>query len=205
MNSPEPKVEVWRLKLGAGLFGLSILLPAAGVPLVAWFDVSTSVTATVTGGLLVAAEVMGLAAVGVMGKSGYARIKKKVLGFIKKYGPPNKVSRLRYRIGLVMFCTPIAFGWLSIYSARWIPGFGNSPFFYAVGGDLMLLASLFVLGGAGLTANEIGDFGEDSAKWAGGCGFRYLIARRLGLRVGLDPAVGPEDTVLYMGIGSAWR
>ena len=92
MNSPEPKVENWRLKLGVGLFGLSILLPVAGVPLVAWFDLSTSATATVTGGLLVSAEVMGLAAVAVMGKSGYALIKKKVLGFIKQYGPPNKVG-----------------------------------------------------------------------------------------------------------------
>ena len=147
MNSPEPKVEHWRLKLGAGLFVLSILLPVAGVPMVGLFDFSTSVTATVTGGLLVSAEVMGLTAVAVMGKSGYALIKKKLLGFIKRYGPPNKVSRLRYRIGLVMFCTPIVFGWVSIYTARWITGFGSKPFFYAVGGDLMLLASLFVLGG----------------------------------------------------------
>jgi len=147
MNPAEPKVEVWRLKLCAGLFGLSILLPIAGVPLVAWFNFSTSVTATVTGGLLVAAEFMGLAAVAVMGKSGYALIKKKLLGFIKQYGPPNKVSRLRYRIGLVMFCTPITFGWVSIYTTRWIPGFESDPFIYAVGGDLMLLVSLFVLGG----------------------------------------------------------
>jgi hypothetical protein len=56
-----------------------------------------------------------------------------------------------------------------------------------------------------LTAESIGDLGDESAKWAGGGGFRYLIARRLGLRVGLDVAVGPEDTVLYMGVGSAWN
>ena len=147
MNSPEPKVEDWRLKIGAGLFGLSILLPVAGVPLVAWFDFSRSVTATVTGGLLVSAEVMGLAAVAVLGKSGYAYIKKRALGFLKQYGPPNKVSPLRYKIGLVMFLAPILFGWASIYTARWVPGFENKPFFYAVGGDLMLLSSLFVLGG----------------------------------------------------------
>jgi hypothetical protein len=90
---------------------------------------------------------MGLAAVAVMGKSGYALIKKKLLSIIEQYGPPNKVSRLRYRIGLVMFCTPIVFGWVSIYTARWIPGFENKPFFFAVGGDLMMLSSLFVLGG----------------------------------------------------------
>ncbi len=147
MNPPELKPEGWRLKLIAVLFGLSILLPVAGVPLVALFDFSTSVTATVTGGLLVSAEVMGLAAAAVMGKSGYALIKKKVFGFIKQYGPPNKVSRLRYKVGLAMFLVPILFGWVSIYTARWIPGFESKPFFYAVGGDLMLLASLFVLGG----------------------------------------------------------
>ena len=55
------------------------------------------------------------------------------------------------------------------------------------------------------TADNIGDFGDESTKFAGGGGFRYLIARRLGLRVGLDIAVGPEDTVVYIGIGSAWN
>ena len=147
MNSPEPRVEDWRLKLGAVMFGLSILLPIAGVPLVALFDLSTGMNATITGGLLVSAEVMGLAAVAVMGKSGYAYIKKRALGFLKQYGPPNKVSPLRYKIGIVMFLAPILFGWVSIYTARWVPGFENKPFFYAVGGDLMLLSSLFVLGG----------------------------------------------------------
>jgi len=37
---------------------------------------------------------------------------------------------------------------------------------------------------------------------AGGGGFRYLAARRLGLRTGLDVAVGPEDTVIYIAVGS---
>ena len=51
------------------------------------------------------------------------------------------------KIGLVMFCTPILFGWLSIYTAGYIPAFAQNPFPYALGGDLLLLASLFVLGG----------------------------------------------------------
>ena len=71
--------------------------------------------------------------------------------------------------------------------------------------DITFRWSLVGFGGAGLTADSIGDLGDESAKWAGGGGFRYLIARRLGLRVGLDVAVGPEDTVLYMGVGSAWN
>lgn len=34
---------------------------------------------------------------------------------------------------------------------------------------------------------------------------RYLIARKLGLYAGLDVARGPEDTVVYLQIGSAWN
>jgi hypothetical protein len=71
--------------------------------------------------------------------------------------------------------------------------------------DITFRWSLVGFGGAGLTGDSIGDLGDESARWAGGGGFRYLIARRLGLRVGLDVAVGPEDTVLYMGVGSAWN
>ena len=71
--------------------------------------------------------------------------------------------------------------------------------------DITYRWSLVGFGGSGWTAENIGDLGDESAKLAGGGGFRYLIARRLGLRVGLDVAVGPEDTVLYMGIGSAWN
>lgn len=71
--------------------------------------------------------------------------------------------------------------------------------------DVTYRWSLVGFGGAGMTAQDFGDFGDESARFAGGAGFRYLIARRLGLRVGLDLAVGPEDTVLYMGIGSAWN
>ncbi len=71
--------------------------------------------------------------------------------------------------------------------------------------DITYRWSLVGFGGSGWTAENFSDFGDESAKFAGGGGFRYLIARRLGLRVGLDVAVGPDDTVLYMGIGSAWR
>jgi len=71
--------------------------------------------------------------------------------------------------------------------------------------DITYRWSLVGFGGSGWTAEDMGDLTDESAKLAGGGGFRYLIARRLGLHVGIDVAVGPEDTVLYMGIGSAWN
>ena len=38
-----------------------------------------------------------------------------------------------------------------------------------------------------------------------GVGFRYLVARRFGMRVGIDVAWGPEDTAFYIQVGNAWK
>ena len=137
----------WRLKFGVSLFVLSILLPVTGIPLVAGLDLSGTITASVSGALLVAAEVLGLLAVAVMGKPGYLYIKSRVFELLRRYAPPREVSRARYNSGLVMFTLPILFGWLSIYAADYIPSFNENQLAYAIAGDLLLLASLFVLGG----------------------------------------------------------
>jgi hypothetical protein len=146
-NPTEVSAADWRIKLGAALFGLSILLPVAGVPLVATLGLSTAMTASISGALLVGAEVLGVCAVAVMGKSGYAFIKNRVFGFLKQYGPPQKVSRVRYNIGLVIFCVPFLLGWLSPYISKWVPDLLSNPFPFAIGGDILILVSLLVLGG----------------------------------------------------------
>ncbi|MDB4285494.1 transporter suffix domain-containing protein [bacterium] len=137
----------WRLKAGAALFGMSILMPIAGVPLVATLGLSTAMTASLSGALLVGAEVLGVCAVAVMGKSGFAFIKSRVFGFLKQHGPPQKVSRGRYRIGLVIFCVPLLFAWLSPYISRWVPGLLSHTLPLAIGGDILILVSLVLLGG----------------------------------------------------------
>jgi hypothetical protein len=137
----------WRIKAGAALFGMSILMPVAGIPLVATLGLSTAMTASVSGALLVGAEVLGVCAVAVMGKSGFAFIKSRVFGFLKQHGPPQKVSRGRYSIGLVLFSVPLLFAWLSPYISRWVPGLLSHPLPLAIGGDILILVSLLVLGG----------------------------------------------------------
>jgi hypothetical protein len=137
----------WRLKLGISMFVLSILLPVAGIPLVATLDLSGTMTASVSGVLLMGSEILGILAIAVMGKPGFLYMKSRVFGLLRLYGPPREVSRARYNSGLVMFILPILFGWLSIYTADYIPLYDENPLAYAIGGDLLLLTSLFVLGG----------------------------------------------------------
>lgn len=146
-STVEETAPGWRLKLGIGVFVLSIILPVGGIPMVTTVDLSGPMTASVSGALLVTAEVLGILAVAIMGKPGYLYIKSRVLGLLKRYGPPEEVSRTRYRVGLVMFCIPVLFGWLVPYVQDWIPGFASNPLPYAIGGDLLLVMSLFVLGG----------------------------------------------------------
>jgi hypothetical protein len=137
----------WRFKLGVVLFGLSLALLLLGVPLVAVMGLSATTVATISGAMLAGSEVLGIVAIAVMGKNGYAYIKKRVFGFLKRYGPPAEVSRSRYTIGLFMFAVPIVFGWVSPYAADLIPGYLGNEFTYGIIGDLLLLVSLFVLGG----------------------------------------------------------
>jgi hypothetical protein len=137
----------WRLRLGIALFGLSIALLVLGIPLLATMGLSTATMTTASGAMLAGSEVLGIVAIAVMGKSGYAYIKKRVFGFLKQYGPPAEVSRTRYTIGLVMFSVPIIFGWLAPYVVDLVPGYSGNEFTYGITGDLLLLTSLFVLGG----------------------------------------------------------
>jgi hypothetical protein len=48
-------------------------------------------------------------------------------------------------------------------------------------------------------------FDDADTVTAWGLGFRYLIARQLGIYMGVDLAKGPEVTALYIQAGSAWR
>jgi hypothetical protein len=65
--------------------------------------------------------------------------------------------------------------------------------------------SLVFFGGVGNTStiSEIKVPGDTVA--AGGLGFRYRLARKLGFQVGMDIARGPEETAYYLTMGSAWN
>lgn len=60
----------------------------------------------------------------------------------------------------------------------------------------------FAGAGSAYTSGENSGFNE--TVWNFGAGFRYLIARKLGLKTGLDIAKGPEEWAFYITIGTSW-
>ena len=74
-----------------------------------------------------------------------------------------------------------------------------------LGWNLTSRWSVLGFAGAGRTGSSLSDLSSAKSRSAYGVGFRYLMARRLGLRVGLDVAQGPEDTYAYLIVGTAWR
>lgn len=64
--------------------------------------------------------------------------------------------------------------------------------------------SVVAFGGFGSARITEGPAPRTSNAGAGGVGFRYEIARRFGMHVGVDVAGGPDGGAVYLTIGNAW-
>ena len=64
--------------------------------------------------------------------------------------------------------------------------------------------TIAIFAGAGKTTTVDALSAEGDTVAAGGLGFRYRIARKLGMQLGMDVARGPEETSIYLTVGSAW-
>ena len=58
--------------------------------------------------------------------------------------------------------------------------------------------------GIGRTADSFSDLNDAENIDSYGVGFRYLIAKRYGMNMGIDVARGPEETAYYIQAGSTW-
>jgi hypothetical protein len=149
----EPPIEAVapptaRLWLGVGVFAFGWLLALTLVPFVTNSDYSTSVKATLTTLLVVAfPKIFLIGAIAILGKPGFAYLKGVVMSFFRRIGPPAEVGEWRYRVGLVMFFLPFATTLLLTYFGPILPGGREANAAYMKAGDVMQIASLFVLGG----------------------------------------------------------
>ena len=84
----------------------------------------------------------------LMGKSGFAYLKSLIGARLRRFAPPASVSPLRYRIGLILFIAVIVLSSIGPYV---VPESGSlrmqHPHLMAMSGDLLLIVSLFILGG----------------------------------------------------------
>jgi outer membrane protein assembly factor BamA len=58
--------------------------------------------------------------------------------------------------------------------------------------------------GGGAAWNDFERFHSTQTVVTGGVGFRYEVARKYGIHMGLDVAFGPDNTAVYAQVGSAW-
>ena len=136
----------WRIKTGFTILIAGIVWPVV-LPIMPLLGLSTEFIAAFTGVMLVAAEVMMVIAAAIAGKEGFGYIKHRISGFIKTYGPPQVVSAVRYKIGLVVIALPLLYAFLSPYIGKYIPGMTDYRVVYAIAGDILLLIGLFLVGG----------------------------------------------------------
>ena len=64
--------------------------------------------------------------------------------------------------------------------------------------------SAVAFGGVRQARLDAGSAQRDKTAGALGAGLRYELARKFGLHAGLDVARGPEETAVYLQVGSAW-
>jgi hypothetical protein len=135
-----------RLKLGIALLLLGLIMPA-GTLLVAATAWPTSVKTLVSGILLFGLEIMAIPAAAIMGKENFDRIVNAAKRLLKTMKPAGNVGRTRYAIGLVLLVGPSLFAWIASYIPSWLPDDYAARVWVNLGIDLVILVSLFVLGG----------------------------------------------------------
>lgn len=146
LSFPERKAR-WRMSLALVLWVGGFFLPLA-IPLVTTLPLPGA-TKTALSGLLVFGlpQVLTVIAIAIVGKSGFHYLMDQVFGAAKKFGPPVHVSRLRYRIGLVMLFLPLAVSLLEPYITLLVVQELLPHWVYGAVDDTLFLMSFFVLGG----------------------------------------------------------
>ena len=136
-----------RLYWGAAVLVLAQFAPFM-IPLVVATDLPDGWKTVLSTFLMLGVPEMGiLLSAAILGKEGFAWLKGKIFGYLKRALPPDRVSPLRHRIGVTMFVLPLIAGWLLPYLMPVLDSYGEYSLKVNVAGDILLVLSLFVLGG----------------------------------------------------------
>ena len=147
-DAPDPGQKK-RLIIGVLVWAAGWVLGLALIPVVNGSGLADGLKTTLNGILLLGfPKLFLIIAVAIMGKPGFAYLKRLIASHFRRFAPPATVSPMRYRIGLIMFVALIVLGSIGPYvAADALPTLQENRRIFAMAGDLLLLASLFVLGG----------------------------------------------------------
>lgn len=136
----------WRFKCGVALFILMILCMLM-IPVVAVSGMPPGRIAAITGAIVIGNKIILVLTIAIMGKSGFQQLKQTLGGYLPSLKSEGPVSPARHVIGLIMFCLPIVTAMLEPYLDAVWPDLRPNKWQYQLLGDVMLIASIFVLGG----------------------------------------------------------
>jgi hypothetical protein len=143
---PAPEFPGIRLYIGIAVFSLSFFMLLTGL-FVSTFFHDHFTKALVLSIFWISGPLMKIACVAILGKPSYLWIKAKFRHHYVRVVRPYHESRIRYNIGLVMFCFPIIPNYIMAYA----PQILYESFYFRLGInaslDAIFVASLFVLGG----------------------------------------------------------
>ena len=132
-----------------------------------------------------------------------------ISGSIHHFTPFGEFSSLGVRLDAEAVDGDVPFFGYPYVNLRGIPALRyqgekvfTAEFEYLWGVTPRWTVALFAGAGRTTSVDMLGT--DDETVAAGGIGFRYRIARKQGLQLGVDVARGPEDTALYLTVGSAW-
>jgi len=136
-----------RFRLGTSIFIIGFCSPVL-IPFVTATDLSLKWKATLSGALALGIpELFSIIAIAIMGKQGFIHLKEIVAKYFKKYGPAERVTRNRYRFGLILFILPLLMAWTLPYVGHLLPFYQENLLTFSIAGDVLFVSSLFVLGG----------------------------------------------------------
>jgi hypothetical protein len=145
--SLEHKPSGCRMSLALALWVGGFFLPLL-IPFVTELPVPVATRTALSGLLLLGLpQLLTVIAIALVGKSGFHYLMERVCFAAKKLEPPVHVSRTRYRIGLVMMFLPLAVSLLAPYLTLLVAKEHLPHWAYGAAGDMLFLASFFVLGG----------------------------------------------------------
>ena len=147
MKKTSKKPPTARLWIGIIVLIIGFLSPLL-IPLVLSSGLSTGVISVISGMLAFGIpELFMIIAIGIMGKEGFNYLKRYMSLVLRRYGPPDEVSLLRYRIGLLMFFLPLLVSIITPYFGHQVAFFNDSEVTIMLIFHGMLFLSLFILGG----------------------------------------------------------